>query len=362
MKKFFYTVLLLAILGGAGYGYMRYSDGINRLFNPDLAVSEMTGGVISVTNSYYYRLSMPDGRTVCFSGVGSDAFENLTFDADSVRRVTVSGVAAAVSDSGLFVTARQLVMPRLATAGEQPLRVQDLIDRLAAWIETEQRARAGAYRALGDSINDNYYIDSNNDIVERVKGREEQLKQRQRELMADIRAARELLAQVKALDPAQVRFECVSHVTARLVNTKLDSNLNDTIPCVLMPLNADDDEVAFLRLADGITPAGVPVFDQPGNGLFGAGDGDVTVKVGDKVHLVATVRSNDSYQTAGIEGHVVQLLEGKMLVDVGSGHSSDDLCGSPVYNDSGEILAVCVKQMRDAVNFFHCQLIPSTKK
>ncbi len=356
-KKIFYTILLFGLLGGGAYGYLKYKEPIDRLLHPGQRLDELSNGVVALTNNYYYRLRMPDGQTLYFSGVGADAFDNLTFERDSVKLQTVTGVAAAVSDSGLFVTASRLVSPQLATAGEKPLRVQDLIDRLASWIEAEQRGRAGAYRALEDSINDNYYIDKSDSIVERVKGLEERLKQRQRDLMADIRAARETLERLKALDPAQVKFDCVSHVTVRMVNIPLDPNSADTIPCVVMPGSAADADIVKLKLNRGITPASVPVFDMPGNGLLGFGGGDdVTVAVGDKVHLLSTVRSNDSYRTTRIDAHVVQCVGDKLLVDVGSGHSAADLLGSPVYTADGVLVAVCTEQMKDAVNFFHCAM------
>lgn len=353
-KKIFYTILLLGVLGGGAYGYLRFKEPIDRLLNPGQRLEALTGGVVVLTNNYYYRLQMPDGQTLYFSGVGADAFENLTFSKDSIVMQTITGVAAAVSDSGLFVTTRSVAMPQLATAGEKPMKVQDLIDRLSTWIETEQRGRAGAYRALEDSINDNYYIDKNDSIVERVQGLEERIKQRQRDLMADIRGAREALARLKALDPAQVKFDCVSHVTARLVNTALDPTGADTIPCTVI----DDGKglpLVKVKLKSGITPASVPVFDLPGGGLLDIGGNDsVALAVGDKVHLLSTVRSNDSYRTQRVDAHVVQRVGNKLLVDVGSGHSVADLLGSPVYTPDGVLVAVCAEPMKDAVNFFHC--------
>ena len=355
MKKFFFLLLLLAIVGGGIYGYFRYREPIDRLINPSQYINKMGGGVMVVTNSYYYKLSMPDGQTLYFSGVEENAFENLTFDVDSVKCETITGVAAAVDANGTLLTARSLVLPQLAPAGEKPLRVQDLIDRLTAWAEAEQRSRAVAYRALEDSINDNYYIDEKFETVERVKGLEAKLKQRQRDMMADIRAARETIARLKSLDASTVTFDCVSHVTARLVNTPIDSAGNDTIPCTIVPPASDDAVVALIKLRGGMTPSSVPVFDLPEKGIFKDSSTDsVSLKVGSKVHCLITTGDDDIYSTSLHDAHVVQLMSSQLLVDMGKGHAVAETLGSPLINDDGALVGICLMPMNDAPNFLHC--------
>lgn len=344
MKKILWTIVLLALLGGGGYVYLRYHEAIERFVGVKPSPASLAGGVVTVYNSYYYHVSLPDGRTLYYSEMTDGGFENLTFSADSIVPHVVTGAGVFIDNAGTIATAGALGAPHIAD-GEVKLRVQDLIDRLASWAQAEQKARSTHYRLLGDSINACYDIDKNDSIIELAPDKVAQYKQRRLDLMSDILKARDMVNQLKSIDVSKVKMGCHSNV--RIAYSGSKAGVDEMIPCKLVRSAGD---LCLIAIPTGATPAGATVLATPSrhDAGFTAPDADerALTPVGTDVTMLASP-GDQTTATRTYSGTVTQVGPEMTLVDMGNA----PLCmGAPLVNEYGDMVGIIIGRLDGTTN------------
>ncbi len=348
MKRILWTVLLLALLGGGGYGYWRYRDTINALAGVKQDPSLTASSVVTVLNNYYYHVTLPDGQTFYYSELTDGNFSGLTTSPDSIVPTTTTGAGVFIDNAGTIITSTAIADPG-ALGGDVKLQVQDLIDRLIGWAEAEQKERSRHYRLLADSINACYDIDKNDSIIELDPKRVNEYRQKRLDLMSDILKARDVVTKLRSIDATQVKFGC--HNAVRVAYNGSVIEQGDMVPCEVLRSNST---VCLLRLNNGVTPASSGTLTIPSKHEAGLIAPDAAVRSLPAVGATINVLSSSSSERVDVKsysGHVSQQGTDTFLIDM---NTSPQVIGSPVINEYGDLVGIIIGHLTDAANIRQC--------
>lgn len=313
-------------------------------------------GVVMVLNKFYYKMRLPNGRYLYFSGLDEDGnLENLTDVEEKIRNnAQVSfGTVFFVDNRGTMLTNRHVASPPI----DRDLVKQgfaQLVRSVAAGLELRMQELEQEYRALElQRSDDSYYYDDEGNLVQEeadntdIDYRQQQLQQAYFELEANLSNVEQLS------DASQIDIKPVCQLGIAYDNSHVNSDADflQRNPCTVVRMAGDEDvDLALLRLDNGTTPRGVHVFDIAGSRsgwlsrLLGRGNGDDDLKINSKVYMIgynagpvvgSTRRGIKAQFTSG---NVTQQPDGqRVLYSIPTVEGSS---GSPVVDENGNLVAV----------------------
>ncbi len=309
-------------------------------------------GVVMVLNKFYYKLELPSGDCLYFSGIDENGnLENLTDVEEKIRNnAQISfGTAFFIDDKGTMLTNRHVASPpidkqQVARGFAQVLR------SLQAGIEQRMQVVEQEYEQLEMSKGaGDYYIDDFGNVItmpdsgnSEIEARQDQLRQAYEQLQAS-------LANVQRIsDVSQVRITPVCQLGIAYDNSQVasDADFLQRNPCTVVRTSGDEDvDLALLQLTNHVTPKGVHVFDVAGasrRGLFGHGGDEL--KINSKVYMIGynagpvVGSTRKGIKAQFTSGNVTQQPDGeRVLYSIPTVEGSS---GSPVLDDDGNLVAV----------------------
>lgn len=338
MKKALIILSLALLMAGCG----------PKEKTPEEIYNDQASGVVMVLNQFYYSAELSNGSSIYFSGMKDGELEDISFDEDSITKSMAFGTAFFIDNEGGLITNRHVVDPVIAPS-EVKEYVRNIIDGLAAMAEYSQQQMIQQYESLQAQIEDNTYLDYDEDYGLYASESEEndELREQQRELRQDYEEAQEFIDRLRHIDVSDLKITTHCEIGIAYHDTYVTSP-EDFKPCVVVKTDQNEDvDLALIRLKDKVTPSGKYVFSLPkdeGKSFGPTADERGAISLNQQLVLIGY---NHGVQLAATrEGIKAQLTTGNVsqqpdddrvmyTIPVLSGSS-----GSPVVNQWGEVVAV----------------------
>lgn len=231
---------------------------------PKELFEEQQSGVCIVLNSYYYEITLPNGKKWFCSGIDNEGdLENLTFDEEEAdkNRVMSTGTAFFIDEKGTLLTNRHVVSPAIS---EDVIKkaTKTLIVQMKDYFQYEQRQYAQQYNELEQSKSDcystdfygNYYIDQQ---------RYDQIEEAQQELADNFYEAQNAVNAIDDMDMTQIKVASVNEIGIAYNDTYVTKveDFTERNPCVVTKISDDEKtDLALIQLKTKTTPQGKQVF------------------------------------------------------------------------------------------------------
>lgn len=336
--------------------------------SPEQLFDECRSGVVLILNQYYYRMTLPDGTHIYFTGADKDGaydFKSSVNELDGMAQAYGTGFF--IDDRGTIMTNRHVAVPQIDPKDVKN-QVGNILDYIVGVYDYQLGQLREQYAQLEDEKSNCQYWQDGYAYTDQA--RLEEIENQQQQLSDEfdtLVSARQEVAEGK-LTLNQIKVEPVCQLGIAYdgshVNTVGDFLVKN--PCAVVRVSEDDDtDLALLQLRSGKTPDGAYVFSLEGNK---ASDSMVDkmkslfVKKKSKAltidqelymigynagPLLANTRQGIKVQMTS--GKITQMPDGdKLLYSIPTVQGSS---GSPVIDADGNVQAVNFAKLAISDNF-----------
>lgn len=326
-------------------------------------------GVVLILNKYYYKMVLPNGNAIYFTGVGSDgSLENLTADVSDIRdnRQMLSGTGFFIDHNGTIMTNRHVAQPVIDKDA-----VKDSYNNLVTSIKDFYAERmdelAQAYQNLEMEKSNCYsydYYGTPYEDTEKLQGiisQQEQLE----EQFNSLREERDALDDHVSLDELKISAVCEVGIAYNGTQVNTEKDVIGKNPCEVTKVSGKEDvDLALIRLKDKTTPDDAYVFDPDGKAsgglvdrvtsLFSSHNDDI-LQIDQQLYMIGynagpvLANTKRGIQVQMTSGTVTQQPDGdRLLYSIPTVQGSS---GSPVIDSKGRLVAVNFAKLAASDNF-----------
>ena len=362
MKRLIPSIILLLILAGC-----------QKQKTPEELFEERASGVVVVLNEYYFKLKLPNGNSVYFTGFDEDGdLENFTSDEDEVKsnRKIMTGTGFFVDEKGTIMTNRHVAEPQLDIIQAKNAYVK-LIKAVKELVEYGKSQIEEQYAELESEKENCSYYDLNTSTYYYDSEKLEEINDKQKELAESYQEANNTLEQIEGLtDPSAMKVESKCKIGIAYHDTYI-TGIEDFLgsnECVVSIVSEKDDvDLALIQLKNKITPEKAYVFDVTGmrtekeslveqmSDIVNQEDNDGQLRINQQLYMIGynaglvlgTTKQGIKVQMTS--GKLTQSPDGQRLlysIPTMTGSS-----GSPVIDEKGRLVGVNFAKLNGTDNF-----------
>lgn len=327
--------------------------------DPEELFNEQKSGVVLVLNKFYYRMRLPNGELLYFTGLDEEGnLRNLTGDETDARQKaqTSFGTAFFIDKKGTLLTNRHVASPPIDRRQVRESFSQ-FIDALMAYGRAHLAELKERYDTLEAQKGEGGYFYDEQGEVQFIEPDNSEIDVQQQLLERQYNEALATMQQLQAINnPSQLFIEPVCRLGIAYDGTYVNNEAGflDQNPCfVTRTAGSEEVDLALLQLESGKTPDKAFVFDTSGGksgdagffqGLLAKKHSPDELKVTSKLYMmgynagivVATTKKGIKAQLT--MGTVSQQPDGeRVLYSIPTVEGSS---GSPVIDEWGNLVAV----------------------
>lgn len=337
--------------------------------SPQDLFDESKSGVVMILNEYYYKLALPDGSAVYFTGIDSDGtFKDLTLDAKEIagKRQGMTGTGFFIDKQGTIMTNRHVAQPQIDKAAVKNSYNQ-LMSSLKAYYAMQMSEMSDAYQTLESQKSECYYNDfygnsyTDEEKLQNITDQQSELEQQFNALSS----VRESLNDNISLDEIKITAVCEIGIAYNNTYVTSEKDFLEKNPCVVVKVSGDENvDLALLQLKNKQTPADAHVFNTDGTvdeGLAGkladmfSKKDERSLQIDQQLYMIGynagptLANTRQGVQVQMTSGKVTQLPDGeRVLYSIPTVQGSS---GSPVLNAKGQLVAVNFAKLVGSDNF-----------
>ncbi len=335
---------------------------------PEQLFDECRSGVVLILNQYYYRMTLPDGSHIYFSG--TDRNGNYDFKA-SVQELEEQqqayGTGFFIDDKGTIMTNRHVIEPQI-DRNEVKKQLNNILDYMVSIYNYQLIGLRNQFNNLEmEKNNSQYWLDgaeyTDRMRIEEIENQQEELS----EQFDSLSAIRDEIALGK-LTISQIKVEPICKIGIAYDGNHVNSTADFLVknPCTVIRKSDDEDiDLALLRLNSNKTPDDAYVFSVDGK----QDNSTITEKVksifGEKKPQKLTIdqqlymigynagpilaNTKQGIKVQMTSGKITQVPDGdKLLYSIPTVQGSS---GSPVIDAEGNLQAVNFAKLAISDNF-----------
>lgn len=327
-------------------------------------------GVVLIMNKFYYRMKLPNGNFVYFTGLDEDgSLQNLCTEYKDIKdkRQLLSGTGFFIDKQGTVMTNRHVAQPEIdKTAVKNGFN--QMIQSLRAYYEEHLAELSQAYQALESQKADYFFYDDEGDLCTDNSDEVEDLARQQADLEEQfnkVKGMRDALMDDVSLDELQISVVCEVGIAYNGTYVNSESDVLDKNPCSVVKVSTKENvDLALLQLKDRKTPDDCYVFNTDGTvdeslidrlkDKFKSHD-DKLLQIDQQLYMIGynagpiLANTQKGIQVQMTSGKVTQLPDGeRVLYSIPTVQGSS---GSPVIDSKGRLVAVNFAKLKGSDNF-----------
>lgn len=340
---------------------------------PKELFEEQQSGVCMVLNSYYYKITLPNGSKWYCNGIDDEGdLDNLTLDEDEAKknRMMSTGTAFFIDEKGTLLTNRHVVSPAIS---EDVIKkaAKTLLVQIKDYFQYEQRQYTQQFNELEQSKSNCYSTDFYGNYYLNQQ-QYDQIEEAQQELADNFYKAQNAVNAIDDMDMTQIKVTSVNEIGLAYNDTYVTKveDFTEKNPCVTTKINDDEKtDLALIQLKNKTTPQGKYVFairgynDKKEDGVVQkvkdvfVSDGDEELQVDQELIMIG-------FNAGLVLGNTKQGIQVQMTTGKVSQHPDGDRVlysiptlkgssGSPVIDCYGYVRAVNFAKLTgtDTFNF-----------
>lgn len=335
---------------------------------PEELFDECRSGVVLILNQYYYRMTLPDGTHIYFTGADKDGsydFKTSVQELDGMAQAYGTGFF--IDDRGTILTNRHVAVPQIDPKDVKN-QVGNILDYIVGVYDYQLGQLRQQYAQLeAEKSNCQYWQDG---YAYTDQARLEEIEDQQRQLSDEfdtLTSARQEVAAGK-LTLNQIKVEPVCQLGIAYDGSHVNSVADFIVknPCAVVRVSEDDDtDLALLQLRSGKTPDGAYVFCMDGAKVSSSIADKVKSLFGKKKSKALTIdqqlymigynagpllaNTRQGIKVQMTSGKITQMPDGdKLLYSIPTVQGSS---GSPVIDADGNLQAVNFAKLAISDNF-----------
>lgn len=326
-------------------------------------------GVVLILNKYYYKMVLPNGNALYFTGVGSDgSLENLTADVSEIRnnRQLLSGTGFFIDHEGTIMTNRHVAQPVIDKDAVKE-SYNNLVASIKAYYAEQMDELSQAYQNMEMEKSDCYSYDydgtpyEDTEKLQDITNQQDELEER----FNSLREQRESLDDDVSLDELKISVVCEVGIAYNGTKVNTEKDVIGKNPCEVTKVSGKDDvDLALIRLKDRKTPDDAYVFNPDGKTPDGLVDkvvslfsshNDNILQIDQQLYMIGynagpiLANTKQGIQVQMTSGTVTQQPDGdRLLYSIPTVQGSS---GSPVIDSKGRLVAVNFAKLAVSDNF-----------
>ena len=339
---------------------------------PEQLFEERASGVVVILNEFYYKMDLPNGNSVYFTGFDKDGdLENFTPDIEEIKKSyqVMTGTGFFIDEKGTIVTNRHVAQPQLDKVKAKDAYMK-LVNCVKALLEIEKEQIQQEYAELENKKSDCSYFDldtytyhyDTNDLNE-INEQQEELEQNYNETIS-------ILEGLNGIDPSSIKIKPVCKLGLAYNNTFVtdEDDFFGNNECVVTKVSdLDDLDLALIQLKNQMTPDKAYIFDITGernkdksffetiNEYFTSDKDDGELRIDQQLYMIgynaglAIGSTKKGIKVQMTSGKLTQLPDGqRILYSIPAVQGSS---GSPVIDESGNLVGVNFAKLNGSDNF-----------
>lgn len=326
-------------------------------------------GVVLILNKYYYKMVLPNGNAIYFTGVGGDgSLENLTADVSDIRdnRKMLSGTGFFIDHNGTIMTNRHVAQPVIDKDAVKE-SYNNLVTSIKAYYTERMDELAQAYQNLEMEKSNCYSYDYYGMPYEDAKKLQGIISQQEQleEQFNSLREERDALDDHVSIDGLKISVVCEVGIAYNGMQVNTEKDVIGKNPCEVTKVSGKEDvDLALIRLKDKTTPDDAYVFDPDGKAsgglvdrvtsLFSSHNDDI-LQIDQQLYMIGynagpvLANTKRGIQVQMTSGTVTQQPDGdRLLYSIPTVQGSS---GSPVIDSKGRLVAVNFAKLAASDNF-----------
>lgn len=361
MKKIF--IFLLLSITFVGCNSKKTAE---ELFNNDAS------GVVVILNEFYYKIQIPNGETIYFTGIDNDGnLENFTLDINEIikNRKMLTGTGFFIDKEGSILTNRHVAQPTIDKVQAKQGFI-GLIRSLKQLLHDQLENMQSEYYNLDTQKNNcTYYDNYGNPYTDQANLSE--IVQKQSELESNFNELLQTYNNLDVnLDPEALIISSVCEIGIAYNNTFVtnDKDFIEKNPCVVIRVSEKEDvDLALIQLKNKKTPNESYVFTTAEQNaksksvaknltnLFSENKDEEKLKINQQLYMIGynaglvLANTQKGINVQMTSGKLTQLPDGqRLLYSIPTLQGSS---GSPVIDEYGNLVAVNFAKLSGTDNF-----------
>lgn len=326
-------------------------------------------GVVLIINKFYYRMKLPNGNFVYFTGIDDDgSLKDMCTEYKDIKDKCqiLSGTGFFIDEQGSLLTNRHVAQPEIDKEAVKN-GFNQMISSLRAYYAEQMSEMSQYYQILENQKGDCYAYDEDGESYEDTEKLQE-LESQQSELEEQfdkVKAVKEALMENVSMDELQITPVCEIGIAYNGTHVSSYSEVLQRNPCAVVKVSAKENvDLALIQLKDRVTPNDCHVFKTDGSAnlsmaeelkeKFSSHD-DKTLQIDQELYMIGynagptLANTQQGIQVQMTSGKVTQLPDGeRVLYSIPTVQGSS---GSPVIDAKGRLVAVNFAKLIGSDNF-----------
>lgn len=326
-------------------------------------------GVVLIINKFYYRMRLPNGNFIYFTGVDSEgSLKDVCSEYKDIKdkRQILSGTGFFIDEQGSLLTNRHVAQPEIDKEAVKN-GFNQIISSLRSYYAEQMAEMSQCYQTLESQKADCYAFDEYGNSYENTEKLQEiEVQQSELEEQYDkVKEAKEDLMENVSLDELQITPVCEIGIAYNGTQVSSETEVLQKNPCTIVKVSGKENvDLALIQLKDRVTPDDCHVFKTDGSAdmsmaeelmaKFSSHD-DKVLQINQELYMIGynagpiLANTQQGIQVQMTSGKVTQLPDGeRVLYSIPTVQGSS---GSPVIDGKGRLVAVNFAKLIGSDNF-----------
>lgn len=326
-------------------------------------------GVVLIINKFYYRMKLPNGNFIYFTGIDDDgSLKDMCTEYKDIKDKCqmLSGTGFFIDEQGSLLTNRHVAQPEIDKEAVKN-SFNQMISSLRNYYAEQMSEMSQYYQSLESQKADCYDYDEDGegyedtDKLEEIESQQSELE----EQFDKVKEAKEALMDNVSIDELQITPVCEIGIAYNETHVNSYEEVLQKNPCTVVKVSGKENvDLALIQLKNKVTPDDCYVFKTDGStdlsmaeelkAKFSSHD-DKVLQIDQELYMIGynagptLANTQQGIQVQMTSGKVTQKPDGeRVLYSIPTVQGSS---GSPVIDSKGRLVAVNFAKLIGSDNF-----------